>query len=220
MNAFEHAKIHTWVIHLSFVLLHVGFFFSIEYSQNLRENWKLNLWCTIFCLQAFVQYIEFISIWSVQVQAITTVVEPGLLGRVLKTGSILGGYKKNFVIVLFCDWFSSKMWRAKDSREIMNSNVTLIEMQVLHIDRNNYYGGASASLNLNQVSQATSYDCTEWYLVPLSNVIMYQEHPLTCWSPSGYIPLYCISFKELQPTEFWHSLHRKWHGRMHSNLLT
>ena len=36
-------------------------------------------------------------------------------------------------------------------------------VQVLHIDRNNYYGGQSASLNLNQVYTTAKkiVDCTE-----------------------------------------------------------
>ena len=39
----------------------------------------------------------------------------------------------------------------------------LIDAQVLHMDRNNYYGGESASLNLNQVrSLLTTAGVRRW----------------------------------------------------------
>jgi Rab GDP dissociation inhibitor len=42
-------------------------------------------------------------------------------------------------------------------KECILSGVLSVEgKKVLHMDRNSYYGGASASLNLNQVSPKTS----------------------------------------------------------------
>jgi RAB protein geranylgeranyltransferase component A len=45
-------------------------------------------------------------------------------------------------------------------------------VQVLHMDRNDYYGGAAASLNLNQVSGAMVVTLAEFDVLHLMDVLV------------------------------------------------
>jgi RAB protein geranylgeranyltransferase component A len=53
-----------------------------------------------------------------------------------------------------------------------------VAVQVLHMDRNDYYGGAAASLNLNQVSDAMGVTLAEFDVCHLVDVVFFNAF---CW---------------------------------------
>jgi RAB protein geranylgeranyltransferase component A len=55
------------------------------------------------------------------------------------------------------------------------SYVPLHQLQVLHMDRNSYYGGASASLNLTQVGSISMGLATACVMNPNAQLWHYQD---------------------------------------------
>ena len=51
----------------------------------------------------------------------------------------------------------------------------VVGVQVLHMDRNDYYGGAAASLNLNQVGDALVACLTEFTVLRVSWIMHFME---------------------------------------------